>query len=213
MLARRAVTTLALASLVANACGFDSGGVPGGVGASIGSGHGDSTDAGDNDGSGLDASAEGSASAADTTGNGMMTTSASTTNATGETTDGSGPGGESSSGTPPSPTSSGSGDGPGSSSGDAPPDPFYGDCSDSADCGGADCYVGQTETGTANTCLIPCDDGQCPPPPDGNTTPICTTNDVCVLDCAPKDAQCPTGMSCYVITGNDTVFFRCLWTH
>lgn len=204
------------------ACAFESGGVPGGAGsaASIGS-----ASSGSEGGTGPDGTA--SASASSTAGNDP---------ATGPDPDSTGPvAGESTGGTTGSldptgdPTGDPSGDptgdptgaaetgstgaqetGVGSSDGGVVDDPYYGNCTDDGDCGPGTCFTTTVvDAPDAAVCLLPCGDG-CPPPSDGEATPICTLSDSCALSCG-AGIECPTGMDCYTFDSAQGDFYRCLW--
>ena len=72
------------------------------------------------------------------------------------------------------------------------------DCPEQTSCFGGT-YIGLEDAGV---CLPWCDDGICPPLPDGVTAaPICydvgLDHPMCALLCTPGDSICPSGQSCY----------------
>ena len=97
-----------------------------------------------------------------------------------------------------------------SSDGGVVEDPYYGDCTDDGDCGPGTCFTANVIDGPdAAVCLLPCGEG-CPPPADGEATPVCTLSGSCALSCGPEIA-CPSGMECYTFNSAQGDFYRCLW--
>lgn len=223
------------AVVLATACAFDSGGVPGSSasGASIGSNDSSTTtDPGDDDGTtGSSASTTKDPSTSATTSpdpdSGMTadpSTTASSTNPIDDTGgESSGPmiaetGDEDSQGSldsgPPMDTGAMESSGSTEDGGVVPPDaPYYGNCEASSDCGdGGVCYTTGVYNGPdAHVCLVPCGDG-CPPPETGVAMELCTSSGHCALACQ-QDEDCPDGMACYVFNWNQPdEFRRCLWS-
>jgi hypothetical protein len=228
------------AMVLATACAFDSGGVPGSgaSGASIGSNDSSGTSGGAQDSAdpttaSTSASTTSSPSTTATTDSdpdsGMTadpSTTASSTTPTNDTGDEStGPmvaetGDEDSQGSLDSaaPMDTGetleSTDAMTEESGVIPPDaPYYGNCDESSDCGDAGvCYTAGVYNGPdAHVCLVPCGVG-CPPPETGVAMELCTNSGYCVLSCQ-QDEDCPDGMACYVFNWDQPdEYRRCLWS-
>ena len=89
------------------------------------------------------------------------------------------------------------------------PEPYYGDCTEDADCGSGVCLGVNVINGPdAAVCMLPCDAGECPAPDDGLAIPVCTMSDDCMLSCAGQ-SDCPRGMACYSFEAG--AYSRCLW--
>lgn len=89
------------------------------------------------------------------------------------------------------------------------PDPYYGDCTEDADCSPGTCLgVDVIDGPSAAVCMLPCDAGGCPAPDDVLAMPVCTMSNDCMLSCVGQN-DCPIGMACYSF--NADAYRRCLW--
>jgi hypothetical protein len=214
----RSLRGFALSASTVVSCGFDSSGVASGPNAS-GVVDTDSTtstgsttaDAGSLDSSAGSASTMATSSPSTTDGDDTTTASPTTTTGSAETTS------TDADATSTSPVSDSVGEEGGSSSESTTgegPSAHYDDCSfetERADCGPspAECQAYETDQpGDGHVCHLPCELGECPPPPDGDAVPDCYEGTYCVLDCG-GGLTCPASMICDFSFSFDQ--WRCVW--